>query len=102
MIFYRIPCPPNTRFVPVKYCFLEPTKLTIGEYDASDYDDYVGRKLTYCFGIGDTIEVLQPERDYMVVPRERLKNIPIVDKNYPGGIAYIFDPPESIKLERVI
>lgn len=101
-MLFKLPCPPNTPLVVVKYRFLEPTKLEIGEEDAQNYNDYVGRTITYCFGIGDIIEVFEPRIQFLSVPHERLKKIPIVNKNYPGGIAFIFNPPETIKVECVV
>lgn len=101
-MLFEISCPPNSKMIPVKYRFLEPVKLEIGENDAEDYDDFVARKIIYCYGIGETIEVFEPDLQYFVHYNKRLKKIKIVNINYPGGIAYIFNPPMSIRIERVV
>jgi len=96
MILFELPCPPNTPIVPVKYRFLDPTKLKIGDGEYKPENIYVANYVTYCFGVGDTIEVLQLEIQYLIVPIKRLKKIPL------SNGTFIIDPPKTIRLERVI
>jgi hypothetical protein len=68
---YKIPCPPDSRLVPVKYSFLKPQMVrTISPS---------GLNVLMGYGIGDIIEVMEPNIQYLIVPREKLEKIELTD-----------------------
>lgn len=67
----KCPYRPGTPFAARKYTFVEPCKLRIRRED--------GRVDLIGYGIGESIAVLEPEIQLLVVPHEKLKEIPMAD-----------------------
>ena len=74
--------PPNTKYVPTGYQLLEPVRLRVRRPD--------GRVDLMGYGIGEVLEVLEPELQYAVVCHRRREEIALADGSW------IVDPPTSI------
>jgi hypothetical protein len=79
--------PPDATYVPVTYQFLEPVRLRIQRPD--------GRVELIGYGIGETIDVMEPGVQYCIPPTRRLVSIPLADGSH------IIDPPLSIDARRI-
>lgn len=79
--------PPGMEYIPIKYQFLAPARLRIQKPDGTT--DLVG------FGIGETIDVMEPAIQYLIPPHRYRETIPL-----PGG-AQIIDPPSHVNVKIV-
>lgn len=83
-MIYQSLCDPDTPLYPVRYKFLEPVKLKIEDKD--------GVVTEYGCGIGDSVEVLEPQWCYPVGGRPLREKIPLIDGrfiiDYPLGMRY--------------
>lgn len=83
-----LPHPPGTKFSPVIYTFLNPCRMKIRKLN--------GTEILMGYGIGDTIEVMEPIIQYLVCSHKKLKEIPMSD-----GSAVI-EFPNVIPVKRII
>jgi hypothetical protein len=79
--------PPDATYVPVTYQFLEPVRLRIQRPD--------GRVDLMGFGIGETIDVMEPAIQYCIPPRRRKESVALSDGSH------IIEPPMSIDARRI-
>lgn len=70
-MLYKKSCPEGTPLTPVTYQFLEPTRMRVRQKD--------GTTILMGYGIGELIEVLEPQVQYLIVNHEILDTIPLAD-----------------------
>lgn len=87
-MIYRIPCPPEAVLVPTTYQFLAPTRMRVRRP--------CGKVELMGYGIGETLEVMEPATQYLIPCYDLLKEIPLTD----GSFVVEFNPDE-IRMERV-
>lgn len=85
-MIYRKPCPPDTPFVPMPYTFLAPARIRLRRPD--------GLTVLMGYGIGDIVDVLQPEVQFCIVCQDRLLEIPLADGSF------MIDVPDDIQVRR--
>ena len=84
-MYYKKHASEGSHLVPIVYRFLEPIKAKVRHPD--------GTVILIGYGIGDKIEVLEPDVQLLLALHEKLTEIPLADGSF------IIEFPERIRME---